>query len=73
MQAPVGMPMASLGGAASTCTSRVACLLPSATEIMGALGLRAAVVAVTHECDLCPDEVRNLGNVHNIIMSGARM
>ena len=33
--------------------ARVACLLPSATEVMGALGLRDCVVAVTHECDLC--------------------
>ena len=34
---------------------RVACLLPSATEIMGALGLATNIVALTHECDLCPD------------------
>ena len=40
---------------AATCTRRVACLLPSATEIMGALGLGGSIVALTHECDLCPD------------------
>lgn len=34
---------------------RVACLLPSATEIVGALGLGPQIVAITHECDLCPD------------------
>eukprot|EP01052_Picozoa_sp_SAG31_P010211 SAG31_NODE_552_length_14204_cov_14.295356_5_plen_377_part_00 len=34
---------------------RIACLLPSATEIVGALGMQNFVVAVTHECDLCPD------------------
>lgn len=34
---------------------RIACLLPSATEIVGALGLAGSIVAMTHECDLCPD------------------
>ena len=34
---------------------RVASLLPAATEIVGALGLQECVVAVSHECDLCPD------------------
>ena len=34
---------------------RVACLLPSATEILGALDLAHCIVALTHECDLCPD------------------
>ena len=34
---------------------RIASLLPSTTEIVGALGLASHVVAVSHECDLCPD------------------
>lgn len=34
---------------------RIACLLPSATEIVGALGLGRNIVALTHECDRCPD------------------
>lgn len=34
---------------------RILSLLPSATEICGALGLGEAVVGVTHECDVCPD------------------
>ena len=35
---------------------RVVSLLPSATEIIGALGLRERLVGCTHECDACPDE-----------------
>jgi len=35
---------------------RVVSLLPSATEIVGALGLGDRLVGVTHECDQCPDE-----------------
>ena len=35
---------------------RVVSLLPSATEIVGTLGLASALVGVTHECDCCPDE-----------------
>ena len=31
-------------------------LLPSATEIIGALGIRERLVGCTHECDACPDE-----------------
>ena len=34
---------------------RVASLLPAATEVVGALGARDALVACTHECDACPD------------------
>jgi ABC-type Fe3+-hydroxamate transport system substrate-binding protein/diphthamide synthase (EF-2-diphthine--ammonia ligase) len=30
---------------------RIVCLIPSATDICVALGLQAAIVAVTHECD----------------------
>jgi iron complex transport system substrate-binding protein len=36
---------------------RVVSLLPSATEIIGALGLAEQLVGVTHECDVCPDAV----------------
>ena len=35
---------------------RVVSLLPSATEVIGALGLSDCLVGVTHECDVCPDE-----------------
>jgi hypothetical protein len=35
---------------------RVVSLLPSATEIIGVLGLAERLVGVTHECDCCPDE-----------------
>eukprot|EP00729_Bicosta_minor_P018996 gene18996-34576_t len=34
---------------------RFVSLLPSATEILGGLGLAQHVVGVTHECDVCPD------------------
>lgn len=34
---------------------RILSLLPSTTEIVGALGLGGQVVGVTHECDMCPD------------------
>ena len=37
---------------------RIATLLPSATEIVAALGLAGDIVAVTHECDY-PPEVRD--------------
>jgi ABC-type hemin transport system substrate-binding protein len=34
---------------------RIVSLLPSATEIVCALGLTEALVGVTHECDYPPD------------------
>ena len=34
---------------------RICSLLPSATEILYALGLGDSVVGVTHECDFPPD------------------
>lgn len=37
-------------------SSRILSLLPSTTEIVGALGLADRLVGVTHECDVCPDE-----------------
>jgi hypothetical protein len=36
--------------------SRICSLLPSATEIVGCLGLANRLVCITHECDLAPDE-----------------
>ncbi len=41
---------------------RIVSLLPSATEIVCELGLGAALVGVTHECDH-PAEVRGLPRV----------
>ena len=41
---------------------RIVSLLPSATEIVCALGLRSQLVGVTHECDYPPD-VRELPKV----------
>ena len=41
--------MSAVGG------KRIVSLLPSATEIVGGLGLAAHLVGVTHECDVCPD------------------
>jgi iron complex transport system substrate-binding protein len=35
---------------------RILSLLPSATEIVGVLGLAKHLVGVTHECDCCPDQ-----------------
>ena len=47
---------------------RIATLLPSATEIVCALGLAGSVVAVTHECDY-PPEIRGR-RVPDILLSG---
>jgi iron complex transport system substrate-binding protein len=38
---------------------RIVSLLPSATEILYALGLGESVVGVTHECDFPPEAARN--------------
>ncbi len=35
---------------------KIVSLLPSATEIVGRLGLGHCLIAVSHECDMCPDE-----------------
>ncbi len=35
---------------------RIISLLPAATEIVGRLGLGDCLIAVSHECDMCPDE-----------------
>eukprot|EP01134_Creolimax_fragrantissima_P007444 CFRG7444T1 len=54
-------------------TLRICSLLPSATEIVGRLGLHAHVVAVTHECDECPgvdlDEVIKSGKIQRVTTS----
>jgi iron complex transport system substrate-binding protein len=46
---------------------RIATLLPSATEIVCALGLAADVVAVTHECDYPPEIRTRPSAVHPLI------
>jgi iron complex transport system substrate-binding protein len=48
---------------------RIATLLPSATEIVCALGLADNVVAVTHECDYPPEMRRRPVVVHSLIDS----
>ncbi len=35
---------------------KIVSLLPSATEIVGRLGLGNCLIAVSHECDMRPDE-----------------
>ena len=42
---------------------RIISLLPSATEIVCALGLEERLVAVTHECDFPPDAVARLPRI----------
>ena len=49
---------------------RIASLLPSATEIVCALGLENELVAVTHECDY-PDSVRDKPVLTRSVLSGA--
>ena len=34
---------------------RICSLLPSATEIVGCIGLQGDLVAISHECDVSPD------------------
>ena len=46
---------------------RIVSLLPSATEIICALGLEDALVGVTHECDF-PPSVRHLPKVTNTLI-----
>jgi iron complex transport system substrate-binding protein len=49
---------------------RIASLVPSATEMLFALGLGDSVVAVTHECDY-PDEAAELPHLtHSVIPEG---
>src|SRR2546430_8330700 len=49
---------------------RIASLLPSATEIVCALGLEDDLVAVTHECDY-PHSVRDKPVLTRSVLSGA--
>jgi iron complex transport system substrate-binding protein len=50
---------------------RIVSLLPSATEIIGALGLEDQLVGVTHECDF-PESARRLPKVtRTLIPTGA--
>ncbi len=51
---------------------RIATLLPSATEIVCALGLADAVVAVTHECDYPPEVAGRPVVVHPAVDSARR-
>ena len=48
---------------------RICSLLPSATEIAFALGLRDEVVGVTHECDYPPEAKEKPIIVHSAIDS----
>ena len=48
---------------------RIVSLLPSATEIVCALGLRDNLVAVSHECDY-PSEVQHLPRITSSILPG---
>lgn len=50
---------------------RIASLLPSATEIVCALGLEESLVAVTHECDY-PESVKTKPVVTRSVLDGAR-
>jgi len=50
---------------------RIATLLPSATEIVCALGLDGQVVAVTHECDYPPEMRSRPVVVHPLVRAGA--
>ena len=49
---------------------RIVSLLPSATEIVCALGLADRLVAVTHECDFPPDAVAGLPRVTANLLPG---
>jgi iron complex transport system substrate-binding protein len=48
---------------------RIASLVPSATEMLFALGLGDSVVAVTHECDF-PPRVRSLPQLTRTVLAG---
>ena len=50
-------------------TVRIASLLPSATEIVCALGLEESLVAVTHECDY-PESVKTKPVVTRSVLDG---
>src|SRR5205807_3762261 len=50
---------------------RIVSLLPSATEILFALGLEREVVGVTHECDYPPQARSKRVVIHSRIPAGA--
>ncbi len=56
----------------TTPTPRICSLLPSATEIVFALGLDDRLVAVTHECDFPPEATRLPVITHSTLDHGAR-
>src|SRR5437899_325683 len=47
---------------------RIVSLLPSATEIVCALGLADRLVAVTHECDYPPDDLAGIPRVTSSLL-----
>ena len=49
---------------------RIVSLLPSATEIVCALGLVDRLVAVTHECDYPPDDLMGIPRVTSSLLPG---
>jgi iron complex transport system substrate-binding protein len=49
---------------------RIVSLLPSATEIVCALGLRDRLVAITHECDYPPDDLAGIPRVTSSLLPG---
>ena len=51
---------------------RIASLVPSATEMLFALGLGDSVVAVTHECDFPPEAARQPHLTRTVIPPGSR-
>ncbi|HYN69725.1 MAG TPA: cobalamin-binding protein [Candidatus Eisenbacteria bacterium] len=63
-------------GRLSQPAERIVSLLPSATEIVCALGLADRLVAVTHECDYPADEIKGLpritGNLLPVEVQGSR-
>ncbi len=48
---------------------RIACLLPSATEIVAELGLADRIVAITHECDY-PPAITNRARLTTSVLDG---
>src|SRR4051812_33157426 len=51
---------------------RIASLVPSATEMLFALGLGDSVVAVTHECDFPPEAANKPHITRSVIPEGLR-
>ena len=49
---------------------RIVSLVPSATEMLFALGLGSEIVAVTHECDYPPDALKLPRITRDVLPSG---